>query len=73
LTVRSFSTDIAIHTDETVIEGRDILKTVKEYLQKYAPGILASLEKISKETSRFQKAGLLANIFRLLAIGLGAL
>lgn len=66
-------TSLTKHTAETVIEGRDILKTVKEYLQKYAPGILASLEKISKESSRYQKAALLANIFRLLAIGLGAL
>jgi hypothetical protein len=35
--------------------------------------ILTSLEKISKETSRYQKAALLANIFHLLAIGLSAL
>jgi hypothetical protein len=44
--------------------GGDILKTVKEYLQKYAPGILASLEKISQDTSRYQEAISLANIFR---------
>jgi hypothetical protein len=65
-------TALTKHTDETVIEGRDILKSVKEYLQKYAPGILAYLEKIS-ETSRYQKAALPTNIFRLLAIGLGTL
>jgi hypothetical protein len=65
--------DIAIHTDETVIEGRDLIKLLKEYMKTYAPGILASLEKISQEASKLQKATLLANIFRLLAIGLGAL
>ncbi|MBI3654101.1 MAG: hypothetical protein HY231_23975 [Acidobacteria bacterium] len=64
---------IATHTDETIIEGRDILKRVKGYLETYAPGILASLEKISKATSKYQKATLLANIFRLIAIGIGAL
>jgi hypothetical protein len=65
--------EIAVHTDETAIEARDIAKLIKEYVERYAPGILAALEKISKETSKYQKAALLANIFRLLAIGLGAL
>ncbi len=61
------------HTDETVVESRDIMRLVRTYIEKYAPGILSSLEKISKETSKYQKLALLANIFRLLAIGLGAL
>lgn len=65
--------NLSKHTDETVIESRDIVRLVKTYIETYAPGILASLEKISKETSKYQKLALLANIFRLLAIGLGAL
>lgn len=65
--------NLSKHTDETVIESRDIMRLVRTYIEKYAPGILASIEKISKETSKYQKLALLANIFRLLAIGLGAL
>lgn len=59
--------------DETSVEIRDLAKAVKETFQKYAPGLLETLEKIARTSSRFQKATLLANIFRILAIGLGAL